>query len=76
MKIKLRTQGVEHPGVDPVPRVRLAALQGANRVLVLIDVPKIKRKEKSKLHYKTLCRLYISIMFQDPDSIRCFPGPE
>lgn len=41
MKTQLRTQGVEHPGVDPVPRVRLAALQGANQVLVLIDVPKI-----------------------------------
>lgn len=41
MKTQLRTQGVEHPGVDPVHMVRLAALQGANRVLVLIDVPKI-----------------------------------
>lgn len=58
-------------------RVRLVAVQGANQVTSIIDVNLIFNVKKSASYtMKTLCRLYISIMFQDPDSIRCFPGPE
>lgn len=58
-------------------RVRLVAVQGANQVTSITDVNLIFNVKKSASYtMKTLCRLYIPIMFQDPDSIRCFPGPE